>query len=143
MAYSKVTILTTGTFSLNNSQLKSINSTPITVVPNQGSGTVIVPIYTIGKFIYGGNNVFTGSNLQLFYATAAGKAASNVIISNTIMTSSTSQYGLVGSNGFATAGTIAQLENQSLVVSASSNFAGNAANDNTVNFNLYYYVVTL
>lgn len=128
---------------LTNAQLKAINSTPITVVAAQGANTVIVPLYAAAKFVYGGNNAFTGSNaLDLFYVNASGRASITGVLSSPAMTGTATVYATNPAASQSTA-TVGLMDNVALVLSAAGNYAANAANDNTVIVTLAYYVATL
>ena len=71
------------TLNLTNAQIKALFTTPITIVPAQGAGTVITVTSIIVKYIYGGTNAFTGGgNLNIRYTNTTGQS-----INATIMTS--------------------------------------------------------
>jgi len=128
---------------LTNSQIKNLHGTPIQVLAAPGAGKVYVVVSAIGKLLYGGSNVFTaGASQTINYA--YGTANSVVILTNALITSSASKYGSNASTTITNVA-IASLENTALNLynPISTEISGNAANNNTMNFTILYYIVSL
>lgn len=125
-------------------QIKSLNATPITLVSAAGSGTIIFPLALITKFNYGGTNAFTGSgNISVAYNSAGKNNLYASVFTTTQMTSTTTQFYPGVFSWASTASTNA--ENLDLVIykEASPEYAGNAANNNTITIQLIYSILTL
>jgi len=128
---------------LTNAQIKALHATPITIVAAQGSGTLIRIISWTGRFNYGGTNVFTagaGQTIAFYLSTSNTLSAS--LISNATLTGSTSIYAL--GNALPSTFTVAG-ENQPLILynSNATEITGNAANDNTISYNVVYQVIKI
>lgn len=131
----------TALITLTNSQLKNINSTPITLIPAAGSNTVIFVLGTYSKFIYGGNNAFTGSNslvLQFGGTFSVSAQIGTIVAAGTMIGTSTSES-VRGAESLTVGVTMV---NTAVTASAAANYAGNAANDNIVVVSLSYVIMT-
>lgn len=139
---SSPSFIKTATITLTNAQLKSIRTTPITVISAQGANTVITIFYTTAYFIYGGNNAFTGTNaLNLYYKDNTTTSIVSILGAATMIGTTSSI--LNSSVSLSSTNTVANFINQPILVSCPvADYAGNAANDNTVEFRLNYYVTT-
>lgn len=126
--------------SLTSLQVKSLNGTPITIVPAAGTNKVIFVISAAAKLNYGGTNVFTGgSSLSLYYTNNAGETLTNSYALT--LTASSNQIGIATPT--STTGNLpsSTYKNKDVVISVSStNFGGNAANDNTVDIYVNYII---
>jgi hypothetical protein len=130
---------------LTNSQIKALNSTPITIVAAAGSGKVIQVVNWYAKMVYGGTNAFTGGAGGLVLLVGGANANIPGISATSWFTGTVSAYGLptaaTGSSGTITIGSF---ENAALTVSTQGGaFTGNAANDNTMKIVVAYYVTTV
>lgn len=133
------------TITLTSTQIKSLNANPIALVAAQGAGKVIVPVSIIGKFLYGGTNVFVAAASQtvsVFYGTALQYISG--VINNVQVVASASSYSVPSFAGIANKAT-SNLENVALNAynPIPTEISGNAANNNTVTFVVKYYVVTI
>ncbi len=131
---------------LTNSQIKNLNATPITLIASPGAGFMIKLIQATGKLVYGGSNVFTAGASQsigLFYG-AAGQTAYNTLITNAILTGTTSQYNWAGSPATAPGVLFSLLENKAIVIQnpIATEISGNAANNNTAVISAQYCIVS-
>ena len=130
---------------LTNSQLKNINTTPVTLIAAPGAGKVINLIYVSGLFTYGGTNAFTGSNtLEAYFGTAAGPLAGQFIFSSTMVGTTTAYSSPAGSaTGFGSSAAQSSCDNTAIVVSAFANYGGNAAGNNTATVIAVYTILSL
>jgi hypothetical protein len=143
--------LSSVTLTLTNAQLKAISTTPVQIIAAQGSGAIIVPVQTVCKLNYGGTNAFTNSpTMRLLYGSVSNtnNCVQMVGVNNTAFCQATSnQYctsnTLVGSGG--SSGNISSTvgENTIISVNGSTDFTGNAANNNTMTVVVLYYVLTI
>lgn len=130
---------------LTSTQIKSLYSSPITVISAPGSGNVIIIIDGSLKYTYGGNNVFTGTgDLGFTYsgtALSAGNVSYIMMLENTYMTSTNSRY-RSGSSLYQ-ASNFSVFDNTGIqITNTNANYGGNAANDNIVSYNLIYTIWT-
>lgn len=118
---------------LTNAQVLALSSTPITIIPAQGAGTIIEPLGGVLSFSSTGAYTVNGSNLlRLWYTSRwVGPAASNTITTTgflTLTSSPVENYGGVPDNELVT-------KNQPIVLQDTTGTAftgGNAANTLTV-----------
>ncbi len=147
-SFQTLPILSTAVITLTSAEIKALHATPKTLVAAQGLGTVIVPIEIIlGKFKYGGTNVFVAGAAQavnIYYGIVQQFNVGSAFISNTALVAAASSYGSGQSTGFSNIAT-SSLENVALTAwnSVATEISGNAANDNTITIIVKYYVVTL
>lgn len=134
----------TAKITLTNAQLKAINSTPITIVSAQGANKLIILLGWYSVFTYGGNNAFTGSNpLNLTYnGLNTALAFPGAIQTAAVMTGTATNERIAYGTICSAAGTTNYI-NQPLSVTAAANYAGNAANDNTVSLTVNYIVMNI
>jgi len=130
---------------LTSTEVKALATTPITLVSAPAAGSVVQFMGATLKLNYGGTNVFTeaGDNLGIKYTDAAG-----VQVCTTIeMTGFIDQAADTYTNAVPSADAIVAAtgaEAQALVLdNLGSNFAGNAADDNTLTVRVYYTVQAL
>jgi len=134
--------------SLTSTEIKSLVASPKVLVAAQGSGTVIIPLSISAKFTYGGTNVFTnGQTLRVRYGSnTAVSVTSQNLVTITMITASQNlesfQSCFTDASAIGIVTTIAEnvqlnLHNQGTEIT------GNAANNNTLDIYLMYYVLTL
>lgn len=131
---------TTGSITLTNAQIKSLRSSPVTIVSAPAAGKIIAPLHLTYKFNYGGNNVFvTGGNLELRATGTAG-----LLLNATSPILYTGSVDKLYATGATQAAALLTLEAQPIVITTSSSDpTGNAANDNTITYQFFYFVLTL
>ena len=124
---------------LTAAQIRSLHATPIIIVPAQGPNTVIVPIACTGKFVYGGTNQFTGGVSSNITFGNIDTYAGIPLFNETPIVAAVSSFAVSMVNASYT------LDNVPITVhnSGVQEFGGNAANDNTIIIELFYYVSTL
>jgi hypothetical protein len=126
---------------LTNAQLKA--ATAVQIIAAQGAGTFIIPCGVIWKLKYGGTNAFT--NAPGHQLTFGSTYNTNTIISNsggtTFWQATTSRYYENGSGFVLFTGS--SVENTAVYSTMSTGATGNAANNNTVVIQVFYYVVTI
>jgi len=139
--------LLNATGTLTSLQIKSLFATPVLAIAAPGAGKVIEILKVSAKLNYGGSNVFiAGFNqgILLFYGNSSFNfTATTQLCLDTFISANVTSY---------TTGTVTALD------SANSNFAnqalyfgnpisteisGNAANDNTVTYNILYQIVSI
>ena len=132
------------TVTLTSAQIQNLLGTPITVVPAQGANTIIVPTGVTAKFVYGGNNAFTGtSNVVLTYATH--EQALGILMPNAAITGTANAFSLTVPPSTNTGEATGNIDNQAVMVNINpaTNLGGNASADNTLIVNMNYFVSTL
>jgi hypothetical protein len=130
---------------LTSSQIKNLHATPITAIAAPGVGKVIQPLTGAFKFNYGGSNVFVAAASQTVTLNTAGAANTFVVVANNpTITASSNQTMLpvilaISTNASAT------LDNAAITFanSTATEISGNAANDNTITWNINYRIVTI
>jgi len=137
---------------LTSAQIKTLG-TPITIISAPGANKVIYVLAISAKFHYGGTNAFTGGgNLNIGYTSVTTLFTvpytrvffQSVIIgtasADTILYSPNGGYG----NQPFFSPTVAIVENTPIVIGSDSgtNYAGNAAGNNTISYAVVYYVAT-
>lgn len=130
---------------LTATQVKALATTPITLVAAPGAGKVIHFLGAQLKLDYGGSNAFSeaGDNLGIKYTDASGVQVCTTIECTGFIDQTADTYtNAVPSADAIVAATGA--ENQALVLdNLGSNFAGNAADDNTLVVSVLYRVVAI
>jgi hypothetical protein len=142
MSYNPILLKATITFT--SAQIKAAHATPIIIVPAAGAGKVIVVVSAMGKYTYGGSNVFVagaGQVLRLGYGIVS--TLNNQVIPNAALVGTASSYSFVTNTSANQAA--ANIENNDLTLwnSSVTEITGNAANDNTGTCSVLYYVVSI
>jgi hypothetical protein len=133
----------TGT--LTNSQIKNLRTSAVTILAGLGTGKVIVPIFFSIVLNYGGSNPFTnnGAAINLYYSTVV--AVKNVFDSSVFSgTVNEFQYHDIDSNNELSI-TLSSVSNTDVTLfnGTGVDVAGNAANDNTMSYQMLYYILTM
>ncbi len=136
-------IMQSASVTLSSAQVKALTTTPITVVPAAGAGTVLLIVNYISKLIYGGTNAFTGGgNLDLRYNNSSGQKANYGEVAAGINSTSNQTSSSISIN-FSDI-VYSSLENLPLVVcNTSTAWGGNAANNNQVVLLVYYFTIKI
>jgi hypothetical protein len=132
--------INSATATITNAQLKA--ATAVQIVAAQGAGTHNYIVSAQFKLNYGGTNAFTNNPLG---GLGNGNSASNWILGPTGTTfwqATSSQYYLTNMP-LGKAFTASVGENAALYWTLSAALTGNAANDNTITLQVYYYTVTM
>lgn len=137
--------LSVANITLTSAQIKTLHASPITVIPAQGAGKVVLVVgQPIGKFVYGGSNVFVagaGQVVSLYFGTAF---QIGIPITNAILVGTTSGY--VTNNPATITGTaLSTFENTAITLYnvSATEISGNAANNNTISYSVLYRVVSI
>lgn len=143
--------LSSVSITLTNAQVKALHATPIQVVAAPGSGKLLLPFMFQVQLNYGGNNAFTNTGngrMSLFYNNTSGPLGA-IDIPAPFVTQTASQIFFaagesISNNLGASFAASSTFTNQALVISQDSatEFAGNAANDNTIDLTVWYMTVT-
>ena len=125
---------------LTSAQVKALNSSPITLVPAPGAGVLNCLVMIVCKYTYGGSNAFaTPQTLNIKYVNSSGNLLTPAVSSTGFIDQTSSRY-LV----FVPVSSIyTTCEASVITVSAGGAITGNAANDNTLTFVVYYTQVTI
>lgn len=130
---------------LTSAQIKSLHANPVTIVPPLGPNQLPLPVVVTGQLNYGGNNAFTntgGGQINLIYEKGIVQStALFVAMSSSQMTATINELAISAkSNLFVAASAIGS--GLALVNSSGTEFGGNAANDNTIDVNVWYIIST-
>lgn len=105
---------------LKSSDILNLFTTPITIVPAAGPGTIVIPISFTGEYNYGTTPYVTNTTL-LFQNNGNSSAHYNVfVISGSVNLFSDTQKGGIQGSGLP----LTALENQSLIVTSAGNPTG-------------------
>lgn len=131
---------------LTNSQIKNLHGTPIQILAAQGAGKVIVIISSCGKLNYGGNNAFTAGasqSVQVYFG-AGTTATTWFLMPNSSLTATSTQFD-ISAQSSAVFGANSAVDNQALYAynPIATEISGNAANDNTITYQIDYLVVSI
>jgi hypothetical protein len=129
---------------LTNAQVKALHGTPVQAIAAPGSGKVIHVVAVAATMDYGGSNVFTAGasqTINVYYGTAV---SGGTILSNAAIVSNGSSYNSIVFPGQG-AGTYANVVNTAVNIynPIATEITGNAANNNTVSYNILYRVITI
>ena len=132
--------LATGT--LTSSQIKNLHATPITAIAAQGSGKSIIVFNFGAELVYGGTNAFVASASQQIAGYYNSTGTSFQFLANSQLTGTQSYINIVGAGSTTQVAT--NISNQPFVFynSVATEISGNAANNNTINWWIQYYVVS-
>lgn len=128
--------------SMDAAEVRALATTPIELVPAPAVGETIIFLGAMLKLVYGGTNAFTesGDNLGIKYENAAGVQVCTTIETTNFISATADTY----TNAVPKADNIVAAtgaEAKALVLdNLGNNFAGNAADDNTLEVRVYYAV---
>lgn len=134
----------TATVTLTSLQIKSLNATPIDIIPAPGAGNTIVVISTNARFVYGGTNVFVAAanqTISLYFRTLLPNTIVNGIVQASVLTGTTTRYSQTPPNSYA------NIDPRNLALVAhnpvATEISGNASNNNTVVIQVRYYITNI
>src|SRR6185437_7717228 len=132
---------------LTSSQVKNLHGTPIQAIAAAGVGTVLWPIAVIAKLVYGGSNVFTagaGQFIALMYAPVSNNNRPLNCLLNAQLVANSNQYN-INTTYTISAAAATQYENADLQFynTNATEISGNAAGNNTINFQILYKIVSI
>lgn len=136
--------LLTATGTLTSAQVKSLRASPVQLIPAPGVGSYILIITISSKLNYGGTNAFTnpgGGTLSTAYGTFT-TGTPLLITSVTLIGTSTSTFYAAGGHSTAVSTTYDNVALNAYNTNPTE-FAGNAANNNTVSYSILYKIVTI
>ncbi len=125
---------------ITSAQIKALRASPVQLIAAPGTTSIIFITYAALAFNYAGSNVFVNGSASagIYYATAT---SINVILSGTSMTGTANtlcgdRYSLNNLAASAYVNTAVNLFNP-----GAAEFTGNAANDNTVSYEISYFIM--
>lgn len=141
---------------LTSAQVKALNASPVTIIPAQGAGTMIIPLNAWAKLRYGTSAFVAGASqtIGLYWRAASDTPVGvNDLCSNGLITNN----GAFGdTSGNCSGGTAYNIRSVSNSVSTAfenvpvialnpvaTEISGNAGNDNTLTISVLYYVITI
>ncbi len=128
---------------ITSTAFKAIRTTPVVAIPAPPAGSAIIVNRFVAKFNYGGNNAFVGGGtLNLYYNNTAGAIIASNISASFYTGTVDDLYASSSSFGPGNIGNI--VEGLPVVISTSSTDpTGNAANDNSFSWQIFYTIVTM
>lgn len=129
---------------ITNAEIKALAASPKTLVAAQGAGTVII-FEKLHLKLNAGSEALTeaGDNLGVKYTDASGVQVSDTI-ETTGFIDQTSDYHTVGIPVKDAIVVASSAENQALVLdNLNAEIAGNASNDATISYQIWYRVATV
>jgi len=129
---------------LTNTQVKNLHGTPVQIIAAPGSGKMINLIYGVFTMNYGGTNAFTAAASQTINAYWGTTVNSGINMTNGGITATSSQASLFAVTGLA-GQAYTNFANVAVNIynSTATEISGNAANDNTVSYNIIYRIITI
>lgn len=140
------TNILSATVTLSSSQLKNLTTTPVQLIAAQGAGTVIVPLFVVANYVYGGTAYAVTGNVEIIYAGLAGKWPQAIFQSSNFLTQVSSQVSVVTLYGPATVPPSAGIFPAASIVNkdlqASNTAAAIATGNGSLVLTIFYQVVT-
>jgi len=132
--------------SITSHQLKHLVSNPVDLIPSQGVGKVIIVVSCVSRMIYGGSDAFQdngGDGIQLTYGPQPIFQICPVMGSQSI-TAQSDQFAVNTSNANSSAGyAFSNSAGVYLNKLSGVNLSGNGSNDNTLSWQIEYYIITI
>ena len=129
---------------LTNSQIKNLHGTPVQIIAAPGAGKVVLIVAGALTLNYGGTNIFVAGAGQFISFTYGTTISTGIILSNAAIVSASSQY-VQPSATVSTATAYTNVANVAINAynGSATEISGNAANDNTVSYNILYRIITI
>lgn len=129
---------------LTNAQIKALNVTPVQLIAAPGAGKVIRILSASSKIVYGGNNAFTNpSPAPISLSYGASSSGVTLMLATTIVATTTRTdvfpVAPTASTGLSTTFDNVEINARNAGIA----FGGNAANDNTINYSILYYIMNI
>lgn len=140
MSYSFSPQIVKGT--LTSAQIKALHGTPITVIAAPPSGNAIILLNAYLAFKYGGSNVFVagaGQTIVPYYSNLT--QTTGITLANAVLTGTSSKFQL-NTMPTLTSTLISAIDGLAMTLynSVATEITGNAANDNTVDYAISYFI---
>jgi len=134
---------------LTSAQIKSLLATPIELIAAPGADKVIMPISVYYYFVYGGTDAFTNGQIIAPLTNNAG-TTTNIVeftfpAASVIATTSAFQSSSLRSSATVLTTAPTNMINRNVIIknTGATEITGNAANNNTLEVAMTYYVWTL
>ena len=128
---------------LTNAQIKALNATPIQIIAAPGAGIAVCIMNSACTMNYGGTNAFTAAAAQTIALAFGGSNNVGTILANPGITATTTCGGIT--NTVSVSFNLSAITNRavSLWNPIATEIGGNAANNNTISYNILYRLVTI
>ena len=80
---------------LTSAQILAMNTTPVSVIPAQGAGTLIEVLSAVADYIYGTAQYTSGGAIGLFYGVETGPLATATLASTFLTSPTVNQIGIM------------------------------------------------
>jgi hypothetical protein len=129
---------------ITSQEIKAINGTPITLINAPGANKIISVISCCYKYVYGGSNVFTAAASQsigVYYTGDSVNIFGAAIVPNSTLIQTNSMFG-VSPSGSKLNVSVGDVDNQGIMIKNpnATEISGNAANDNYIMIQLFYFI---
>jgi hypothetical protein len=133
---------------LTSQQIKNIHATPIELIPAPGANEVIVITNHWVHFVYGGTSAFTAAASQAItmrYNLDLTLAVGLITVSNAALVATADRWSAGGGTSLTSFVVANKINGSSMVLynSVATEISGNAADDNSINIVVTYYVASL
>jgi hypothetical protein len=130
---------------LNTSQLLNLTTTPVELIPAPGAGLMIVPLFVVANYIFGGTPFGSTGEIDCIYAGTAGVYPQAVILASGFLSASVNKVTVVTlyAPGSANNQTFSSSNTINKALQASNSAAAIATGNGSVVLTIYYQIVAV